>query len=277
MTGVPLAASGHQLGDAPAPEPPPGPLTAVPQAPRRSPAEEARTIVAGAEAASLATISEDGSPWASLVAFSALEDGSPVLMVSTLAEHGRNLERDARASMVFALPVTGGDHLARGRVTLLGRAAQPDGALGRQAHESYLERMPAAKLYAGFGDFTTYVLQVDRVRWVGGYGTMDSATGEDYRAAEVDPIGDPAGAIAHLNEDHADALLDIARGLTGYTDAESARCTAIDRYGLDLAVATPRGAAPARAGWAEPLTGAEQLRAASVALVRRARAALSAV
>ena len=95
----------------------------------------------------------------------------------------------------------------------------------------------------GFDDFTLWVLRVERVRWVGGYGRMGSAAAGEYRAAEPDPVAPIAArAAAHLNDDHADALLDIAHVLGGRPDADAARCTHIDRYGLDLDVARRHGA-----------------------------------
>jgi putative heme iron utilization protein len=275
MSNISLAESGHDLTGLEVPADPPAPLVAVPAARERSAAEHARLIVAGAEVATLASLSEDGTPLASLVAFAALADGAPVVMVSTLAEHGRNLARDGRGSMCFALPKTGGDHLARGRVTLAGRFSAPDAEVASAAHDAYVSKMPASRSYSQYGDFSTYVLEVERVRWVGGYGTMASADPQSYAKAEVDPVGDASGAVKHLNEDHADALLDIARGLTGYTDAESAVCTGADRYGLDLRVSTPRGTAYTRAAFAGMLMEPSELRAASVELVARARAALA--
>jgi hypothetical protein len=77
----------HTIAEPPAPPPPP--LAPFLPAPRRSAAEEARTLVAANRVGSLATLSADGAPWASIVTYGALGDGSPVLCVSTLAEHGR--------------------------------------------------------------------------------------------------------------------------------------------------------------------------------------------
>ena len=128
--------------------------------------------------AALATLSEDGSPWCSLVQYAAAEDGTPVLCVSTLAEHGRNLVRDPRASLMVAETDPVGDPLDSGRVTLAGRVeAAPDAA-----REVY----PNSERYGGFADFTYYVLRVERVRWVGGYGRMDSTDAAAYHAAEPD-------------------------------------------------------------------------------------------
>jgi putative heme iron utilization protein len=265
-----FAVGDHQVsGDAPPPPPPP--LTAVPAARRRTAGEEARTLVAQTNIATLATLSDDGTPWASLVSYAALDDGSPVLFVSTLAEHGRNLDRDPRASLVVAATESGKDPLAAGRVTLAGRVTRPAGDTERVARAAYLASVPTASMYAEFGDFSLYVLNVERVRWVGGYGRMDSADADAYANAEADPVGDARGAITHLNDDHADALLIMAQALGGYPDAETARCTAADRYGLDLVVGTPRGTAPARVGFAEAISDPAGLRAATVELTRRAR------
>jgi putative heme iron utilization protein len=87
-----------------------------------------------------------------------------------------------------------------------------------------------------------------------------------------DPVAASAGsAIAHLNADHADALLDIARALGGAPDATQARCTGLDRLGMELSVLTGAGSALCRVPFPEPLTSAAQLRAATVELTRRAR------
>jgi putative heme iron utilization protein len=249
------------------------PLSDVAPAPRRTPAEEARTLVSQSQMAALATISEDGSPWGSLVLYATLEDGTPVLCLSTLAEHGRNVVRDARASLVVGEAETVGDPLDSGRVTLAGRLEVPEGEELEAARAAYQAASPASSLYGGFGDFTYYALRLERVRWVGGYGRMDSAGVAAYHAAEPDPVASGAAyAIRHLNADHADALLDMAHALGGHPDATSATCVRIDRYGLDLTLQTPRGYAETRIAFAEPAAAPGDLRKATVELARRARA-----
>src|SRR3984957_18917264 len=248
----------------------PPPLSPVDPAPRLTPAEEARTLLARTNVGALATVTADRDPWASLITYGALEDGSPVLCVSRLAEHGRNLDADARASIVITQPDPPADPLAAARVTLAGRAARPAGdaelARARQVH---LDAVPAARIYIDFSDFSLWVLHVERVRWVGGYGRMDSATGEQYLAAEPDPVTPAAaGAIAHLNADHADALTAMAQVFGGYPDTANAVCTDIDRYGLDLRVHTPRGVAYTRVGFPDPLSSASQLRSVTAELAR---------
>ena len=250
----------------------PEPLAPVPPAPTRSPAEEARTLVAQGRTAALATSSADGSPWGSLVLYAALEDGTPVLCLSTLAEHGRNVTRDPRASLVIGEPDVTGDPLDSGRVTLAGHLEQPQDEELVTVQAAYKQASPASGLYGGFGDFTYYVLRIERVRWVGGYGRMDSTDAAAYHAAAPDPVAPGAAyAIQHLNDDHADALLLMAQKLGGHPDATEARCVRIDRYGLDLRVTTPRGIAETRIGFAEPAP-AGGLRAAT-GRARRADAA----
>ncbi len=253
----------------------PPPLLRTAPAPRLSAAEEARTLVAATNVAALATLTADGDPWASLITYGALDDGAPVLCLSRLAEHGRNLAGDPRASLVITQTDRPPDPLAAARVTLAGRVERPsDAAALAAARAAHLTAVPAASTYIDFSDFSLSILRIDRVRWVGGYGRMDSASGLAYAAAQPDPIATgAAAAIAHLNTDHADALLAIARALGGYPDATAARCSGLDRHGIDLTLETRRGQAPTRVSFLTPLTDSEQLRAATVELTRRARRA----
>ncbi len=243
---------------------------------RRSASEEARTLVASTTSGTLATLSDDGAPWASLVTFGVMDDGAPVLCLSTLAEHARNLERDRQASLMVADPNHSGEVLAGGRVTLAGRVRRsdehPDGQSAREAH---LEAVPSAAMYADFTDFSFWILEVERVRWVGGYGRMDSASASAYAAAAPDPVEPHAlDAVNHLNEDHPDALLTMARAFGEYPDASEARCERADRYGLDLQLETPDGPKATRVSFTERINSPGGLRAATVDLVRRARQAL---
>lgn len=248
-------------------------LTATKPAPRLSGAEEARTLVAATTVAALATVTGEGDPWASLSTYGLLADGSPVLCLSHLAEHGRNLLGDARASLLIASPEAAADPLAGARVTLAGRARRPaDEASHAALRAAHLASVPSAIAYIDFSDFSLWVLSVERVRWVGGYGRMDSASAAEYAQAAPDPVAIAAGgAIEHLNDDHADALLMIGQRLGGHPDATGATCSGIDCRGIDLALETPRGHARTRVAFSDRLADSSQVRAATVELVRRAR------
>jgi heme iron utilization protein len=257
-------------GDAPSVPPP---LTPVANSSRPSAAEEARTIAASTNTGTLATLSNDGDPWASFVTYGLL-GGDPVLCVSNLAEHGRNLATDPRASIAIVAPQRDADPLASGRITLAGEVEEPTGDERAAARDAHLSAVAAAKYYIDYSDFSLWVLRVRRVRWVGGYGRMDSATGEDYGAAEPDPVSPRSdAAITHLNGDHADALVAMAQALGGYPDTTAATCTGADRYGLDLRVVTSRGVAYTRIGYAAPIDSIDELRSATVELTHRARQA----
>lgn len=239
---------------------------------RPSAAEEARTVAASTNAGTLASLTSDGDPWASFITYGLLA-GQPVLCVSNMAEHGRNLAGDPRASISIVAPDDGSDPLASSRITLAGVAERPVGDELAAARQAHLDGVASARYYIDFSDFSLWVLRVQRVRWVGGYGRMDSPTGEAYAEAEPDPVSPhAAGAIEHLNADHADSLADMARALGGYPDTTSAVCTGADRYGLDLRVTTERGIAYTRVGYAAPIGSYGELRAATVELAQRAQA-----
>ena len=257
-------------GDAPSLPPP---LAANANSIRPSAAEEARTIAASTNTGTLATLTTDGDPWASFLTYGLL-GGAPVLCVSNLAEHGRNLAADPRASISIVAPQRDADPLASGRVTLAGTVEEPTGEKRAAARDAHLSAVAAAKYYIDYSDFSLWVLRVRRVRWVGGYGRMDSASGEAYAAAAPDPVSPRSdGAIADLNGDHADALVAMAQALGGYPDTTAATCTGADRYGLDLRVVTPRGVAYTRIGYATPIDSIDELRSATVELTHRARRA----
>ena len=251
----------------------PPPLTELADATRPSAAEEARTIAASTNTGTLASLTATGDPWASFVTYGLL-GGAPVLCVSHLAEHGRNLAADPRASLAVVAPHGEADPLASPRITLAGVVEQPKGAELDAARAAHVAGVPAARFYIDYSDFAVWVLRVHRVRWVGGYGRMDSATAADYTAAAADPLRPVvAGAIEHLNADHSVALAEMARALGGYPDADSAGCTGVDRYGLDLKVDTKRGPAYTRVGFGRRLESADELRSAAAELVQRARGA----
>jgi putative heme iron utilization protein len=255
-------------GDAPSVPPA---LTEVVNPVRPSAAEEARTIAESTNTGTLASLTTSGDPWASFVTFGLL-DGAPVLCVSQMAEHGRNLAGDPRASIAIVAAATDSDPLANGRITLAGVVERPTGDELAAARAAHVAAVPAAKYYVDYSDFALWVLRVHRVRWVGGYGRMDSATAEAYAAAAADPVQPrAAGAIAHLNADHAESLVLMAQALGGFPDTVSALCTGADRYGLDLKVTTERGIAYTRVGYPEPIDSIDELRSATVQLVDLAK------
>lgn len=245
-------------------------------APEPSHAERARTIVAQARRGTLSTLSVEpaGYPFGSVANLAADDSGRPLTFVSTLAEHTRNLAANPRASVLVAEePPPGADPLASGRVTLIGEMVplEPSSADRAEARARFLACNPQA-FYVDYGDFDCYRLEPLALRYVGGFGRMSWVEVSAYRTATPDPVaGSASGAIVHMNDDHAEALLVCARVLGGVPSATSASMSELDRYGFDLVVATPEGRRAVRVGFDEPLPGPDQIRPAMVALVRRAR------
>jgi putative heme iron utilization protein len=266
--------SGHEVTghrEAP-PEPPTAP------APQPSHAERARTLVGAGGRATLSTLSVEvpGTPFGSLVTYAADDAGRPVLFVSTLAEHWANLEADPRASLLAAEPAPdGADPLALGRLTLLGRAETLTGAAADAERERFAAVHPAA-FYIGYGDFRCVRLGVAAVRYVGGFGRMSWVDAAAYAAARPDPLAPHApDIVAHMNADHADALVELCHHRAGRTDVVAARMTAVDRLGFEVAadVSGPRRRAAFRIAFRAPQTSPGGVRRELVALLREARAA----
>jgi putative heme iron utilization protein len=170
-------------------------------------AERARTLVARISTATLCTLAlePEGYPYGSLVTV-AFDEGNPIFLISELAEHTKNLERDPRASLLVA-ESGADDPLANGRVTMLGPCTRVE-ADGGRARAAFLTVHPNASYYADFRDFAFWILSVNAIRYIGGYGRMSWISQRDWHGAEADPLAPhAAGAIAHMNADHADAMV----------------------------------------------------------------------
>jgi putative heme iron utilization protein len=138
----------------------------------------------------------------------------------------------------------------------------------------FLAVQPDAAYYVDFRDFAFYRLEPLALRYVGGFGRMSWVTAEDYRAARPDPLAtEAAGILKHMNDDHGDALVAYARGLSRIADATAATMTAVDRYGFEMAVTTPAGPRATRIGFDAPVDTTDAVRRAMVDMVKRARAA----
>lgn len=232
----------------------------------------AKRLLRATRAGSLATIDRNtGHPFASLVNVATDADGSPLILVSRLSTHTANLEQDGRASLLLA--ATGkGDPLAHPRLTLLGsfRQLPRDDPAEPRARRRFLAKHPKSELYAGFADFCFWRLAVASAHFNGGF-----ARAADLKAADVTTeIGDAEnlleaepGAVAHMNEDHAEALRLYATRLLGANDGQW-RLTSLDPEGLDLVL----GETALRLPFPERVTTAQGLRKMVVDLAAKARA-----
>ena len=230
---------------------------------------ECRRLMRRQSHAALAT-GLDGRPYVSLVAVACDLDASPLLLLSDLAQHSRNIGADRRVSVLFdgenGRGPAGADPLAEPRLSLLGEAERRDDP---RALARFIARHPSAAAYAGFGDFNLYRVAIGRGHLVAGFGRISwvepaelrfAADGAALAAAEAD-------IVAHMNADHADAVALFAahllkRGGTGW------RLAGIDPEGVDLR----REQQTARLDFPVPVLDPGAARQALIALTREARA-----
>jgi putative heme iron utilization protein len=241
-------------------------------------AERSRTLVASGRRGTLCTLATEpaGYPYGSVASYGLDDDGNPLLFVSLMAEHTQNALHDPRASLLVTEPVPeGADPLASGRVTLLGDVAAVPDVDRPLARDRYLAANPAAEYYIDFGDFAFYRLTVRSIRYVGGYGRMSWVDPAAYACAEPDPLVDAAaGIIEHMNADHADAQVLFCRYFARRPDTTAASMSAVDRYGFEMIAVSDAGRAAVRLAFPDECATGEHVRAAMVAMVREARAAL---
>lgn len=243
-------------------------MSAAPKAPDVSPAEKSRAVARACRMATLATTlaGPEPSPYASLVQVAFDLDATPLLLISGLAEHTKNLEADPRCSLLldgtagYAEPLTGP------RVTLLARAEKTEAPRHRAR---FLARHPGAAMYVDFKDFAFWRLVPGRAHIVAGFGRIHWF--DDFRFSEnLAALAEAeAGIIEHMNADHADAVQLYATKLLGAAGEGWSLC-GVDPEGCDLI----REGQLLRLGFDKPALDAEAARVELVRLVKRARQTL---
>lgn len=197
------------------------------------PREAVKRLLREGRSGALATLMPgSGDPYCSLVNVATAADGAPLLLISQLAVHTKNIVADPRVSLMLDERKEG-DPLEGARIMLMGRAAVSDDPAVRRR---YLARHPEAEMFAGFRDFAFYRIELSAVHLVAGFGRI-----VDLKPAEVLTDIDGASALleaepdilAHMNTDHADTCRLYATGLLGAHDGDW-RCVGCDPEGLEL-------------------------------------------
>ena len=233
------------------------------------PLAESKRLLRATRAGSLATLTGSGDPFASLITVATDHDGAPVFLVSQLSSHTRHLDKDGRCSLLLA-ETGAGDPLAHPRLTITGIATKVvDPAIRLAVRSRFLARHPKAELYVDFADFSFWRIAMDQVHLNGGFARAarfpasrlltSTAGAESLIAAE-------AGAVAHMNADHADALALYARTIAGKPEG-AWTATGIDPDGMDLAC----GDLTARITFAESVLTPGDLRKVLVTMAHAAR------
>jgi len=225
--------------------------------------------------AALAT-SWDGRPYVSLVALACDFDASPLLLISDLAQHSRNIAADAKVSLLFdggarehPPPASSADPLAGPRLSLIGTARRCEGP---RLLDRFIARHPSAASYAEFGDFHLYRVTIERGHLVAGFGRISWIEGAELRfAGDGGALGAAESEVVrHMNDDHADAVALFAGRLLR-RPGDGWRMTGIDPEGIDLRCEGDVG----RLDFPAPVLDAAAARRALIELTGQARGAPS--
>lgn len=225
----------------------------------------AKKLLREGRSGALATLMpRSGDPYCSLVNVATAIDGAPLFLLSNLALHTKNILADARVSLMLD-ERKDGDPLEGARVMLMGSCAKTDPAVAG----AYLRRHLEAEMFANFGDFAFYRMEIGRAHLVAGFGRIVDVGPKDLLADMSDAqalVESETGAIAHMNEDHADACRLFATKLLGGPDGDW-RCVGIDPEGLEL----QQGRTALRLPFPRRVTGPGPLRAVLKELADQAR------
>jgi heme oxygenase (biliverdin-IX-beta and delta-forming) len=250
-----------------------GPASAQPAVPEPAFAERARTLMYLGRIGSLSTLSrkQPGFPFGSVMPYGLDDHGRPIFLISTMAMHTQNLQADVRASLLVTQDDGGGDPLGASRVTLVGNVLPlPDSEVA-EARELYLSRYANSKYWVDFEDFSFYRMEVVDVYYVGGFGVMGWVSASDYDRSQPDPLADfMAEIIRHMNDDHKDSLVLLARGFARI-ESQEATMTAVDRLGFHLRLKTQDGMHGARIAFLREVRNPAETRKVLVEMVQQAR------
>ena len=236
-------------------------------------AERARTLVYLGRVGSLSTVSrkQPGYPFGSVMPYGLDEHANPVFLISTMAMHTQNVLADPRSSLLVTQPDTIGDPLGASRVTLLGNilpVAEPEVA---EARKLYLARYANSKYWVDFDDFSFYQMDVVDVYYVGGFGVMGWVAASEYYSAQPDPLAESAAdIIQHMNTDHRDALVLLARAFAGI-ETQEVSMISVDRLGFHVRLKTKDGTRGTRIAFLRQVTNPAEARKVLVEMVGQAR------
>ena len=235
-----------------------------------NPSRLAKSLLRQSRQGALATLmAGSGDPYCSLVNLATHPDGSPILLISRLAVHTRNILADNRVSLM--LDERGpGDPLEGARIMLAGRAEVADKDSRELLRRRYLNAHPSAEAYADFGDFAFFRIRPAATHLVAGFGRILDLKPEQFLTDVSDTaalIEAEQGAIEHMNADHREAMNLYATRLLGAKTADWC-CTGCDPDGMDMQA----GRATLRLDFPTRVTGPGELRKMLVQHANEARA-----
>jgi putative heme iron utilization protein len=240
-------------------------VDACPKIGRVDPGSDARKLLRSRDFGVLATQSRElpGYPFGSITPYALDDQGVPLLLIASIAQHTKNIVADARVSLTV-WEEGRDDPQAGARLTWMADASQvPDGDSSPKAR--YARRFPSSAAAVEGHDFALYRLQAVRARFIGGFGSIHWVAAAAMHSPGP-PLSGEAGILAHMNEGHPDALLQFCKAFKNVAP-RVARMVGIDPAGFEVLADSRR----LRFEFDEPVRTADEARKAMVALVRAAK------
>jgi len=235
-----------------------------------NPSGLAKSLLRRRRQGALATLmASHGDPYCSLVNVASATDGAPILLISRLAVHTKNILADPRVSLMLDERVAG-DPLEGARIMIAGHAEEAVDGERAMLRARYLNAHPSAESFVDFKDFSFFRIQPSGAHLVAGFGRIVDLKPEQFLTGTADAsdlIEAEQGAIEHMNKDHRETMNLYATKLLGAESAEW-RCTGCDPEGIDMQA----GAATLRLDFPARVTTAGELRKMLVKLAEEARA-----
>ncbi|GBG15739.1 heme iron utilization protein [Novimethylophilus kurashikiensis] len=229
-------------------------------------AEEARKFLRSTRSAVLSTHSArfPGYPFGSIAPFVLDHDGNPLILISTIAEHTKNIQTDSKVSLI-AFDSSVSDMQAAGRLTLLGTAT-PTSKEDAAVRGRYLRYFPQAEQYFDMHDFLFHRIEVVQARYIGGFGKIHWIAGADIKPQPNQLAEQEAGILDHMNADHTDSLKAYCQHWH-QVQPQNAAMLGIDADGFDVRADDKI----LRFGFESPVTDAQSARMALVAMSKQCR------
>ena len=228
-------------------------------------AREARQLLRTHRYGALCTLSKkfDGHPFGSIAPYLVDHDGSLLILISTLAEHTKNIQHDPRVSLITHDQTS--PHIqTQGRVTVVGSAHLV--ADKEQAGKRYLRYFPEAETFFAMHDFSFYRIVPKALRYIGGFGRIHWVTADNYIVQPYPLIEQEESVLAHMNADHRDTMRRYCHHFR-QTETPDAMMLGIDCDGFDVRA----GEQVVRFDFAEEVVDAQQAREALVRIAQDAR------
>src|SRR4051794_36523576 len=235
-----------------------------------NPSSTAKSLLRRSRQGALATLMVNGGdPYCSLVNVAANPDGAPLLLISRLAVHTKNILADSRVSLMLDERVAG-DPLEGARIMVAGRAEELSDDAAALARRRYLAAHPSAEAFVDFKDFAFFRIAPSGLHLVAGFGRIIDLKPAQFLtdiSDAADLLEAEGSAVEHMNEDHREAMNLYATRLLG-AEAADWRCTGCDPDGMDMQA----GSATLRLDFPERVATAMALRKMLVRLAGEARA-----